>query len=137
MDNGRNNRTSAGEQLERERYRRLGIWREAVGFAGAIYRKTKTFPASERWGLSSQLQRAAVSVASNIAEGSQRTAADFRKFLQYSLGSLAECDTQLTIAEQAGYGEYDESLRGKIAMLMIGIRNFARSVEERAEGERA
>ena len=131
------NQTTLGAQLERERYRRLGIWREAVGFAGAVYRKTKSFPASERWGLSSQLQRAAVSVASNIAEGSQRPAADFRKFLQYSLGSLAECDTQLTIAEEAGYGAYDEELRVKIAMLMIGIRNFSRSVAERAEGGRA
>jgi four helix bundle protein len=82
-----------------ERFRDLAVWVEAVGLARAIYRHTSAFPADERFGITSQLRRAAVSVPSNIAEGSvRRSRNDFRRYLEIALGSLAEIETQLEIA---------------------------------------
>ena len=107
--------------MEHERHRGLKIWKDAVTFASDIYRLTKTFPSEERFGLTSQLRRAAVSVASNIAEGSKRLEADNKNFLRYALGSLAEYDTELVIAETLGYGEYTKKLKSTIKALTIGI----------------
>ena len=85
-------------------YRDLIVWQEGIALAKEIYRVTRTFPASERSGLTSQLQRAAVSVPSNIAEGqSRRNSGEFRQFLFQALGSLAEVDTQLVLAHELGY----------------------------------
>ncbi len=85
-------------------FRDLKVWQRAINLATEIYSITKSFPETEKFGLTSQLQRAAVSVSSNIAEGSGRqTKADFRSFLSYSLGSLYEIESQLTIANNLGY----------------------------------
>jgi four helix bundle protein len=85
-------------------YRDLLIWQKGIELAKEIYRITNRFPPGERFGLMSQLQRAAVSVPSNIAEGqSRRNSREFRQFLYQALGSLAELDTQLVVAKQLGY----------------------------------
>lgn len=85
-------------------FRDLEIWHKAIQLTKSIYLLTGGFPAKERFGLSSQLQRAAVSVASNIAEGaSRRSQVDFARFLQMSLGSAFEVETQLHIAREIGY----------------------------------
>ena len=89
---------------------------------------TLTFPTEERFGLTSQLRRAAVSVPSNIAEGSKRLVDDNKHFLRYALGSLAECDTQLIIAESLGYGEYSKQLKATIMSLTMGIRAYGKSL---------
>ena len=73
-------------------------------------------------------RRAGVSVASNIAEGSKRLPSDNKNFLRYALGSLAECDTQLIIAESLGYGTYTKSLKARIMSLMMGIRAYAKTL---------
>ncbi len=68
--------------------------------AASVYRTTPTFPVSERYGLVSQLQRSAVSIPSNIAEGHERDSTrEFLRFLSISQGSLAELETQLMLAE--------------------------------------
>ena len=85
-------------------FRKLEVWHRAVRLSQSIYLLTGSFPARERFGMSSQLQRAAVSVASNIAEGaSRRSQLDFARFLQMSLGSAFEVETQLLIAREIGY----------------------------------
>ena len=85
-------------------YRDLLVWQKALTLAVAIHQVTGSFPRSERFGLVSQLRRAAVSVPSNIAEGSaRRTTRDFAAFLHVARGSLAELDTQLLLALQVGY----------------------------------
>jgi four helix bundle protein len=116
------------ETMERERHRTLKIWRDAVDFAREVYGHTRGFPPDERFGLTAQLRRAAVSVPSNIAEGSKRLAAENRNFLRYALGSLAECDTQLLIAEQLGHGVYPKTLKARIMSLTMGIRAYGRSL---------
>ena len=114
--------------MDKERHRGLKIWKDAVAFAGAVYKCTATFPQEERYGLTSQLRRAGVSVASNIAEGSKRLPSDNKNFLRDALGSLAECDTQLIIAESLGYGTYTKSLKARIMSLTMGIRAYAKTL---------
>src|SRR5690348_7662243 len=85
-------------------YRDLVVWQKAVHFVTQIYRLTVSFPDNERYGLVSQLRRAAVSIPSNIAEGQGRlTEGEFRQFLGHARGSLLEVETQLFIAQELGF----------------------------------
>lgn len=77
-------------------FKNLNIWRLSIDLANDVYILTDVFPKSEEFGLKSQLRRCSVSVASNIAEGSSRISdKDFNRFLEISLGSLYELQTQL------------------------------------------
>jgi four helix bundle protein len=85
-------------------YRELRVWNAAVELTLEVYRITESFPASERFCLTSQLRRAAVSVASNIAEGHARsTRGEYRNFVSIARGSVIEIEVQLFLAEQLGY----------------------------------
>lgn len=80
-------------------YRELLAWQQARALAGEVYRTTESFPVRERFGLAAQMRRAAISVASNIAEGTGRgTDPELRRFLQIARGSLEELQAQITIA---------------------------------------
>ena len=85
-------------------YRDLVAWKRAVELVTHVYGLTKSFPDDERYGLAAQLRRAAVSVASNIAEGQGRfSRGEFKQFLGHTRGSLLEIETQMTIATNLGY----------------------------------
>src|SRR4029077_7680526 len=85
-------------------YRELVGWQKAMLLVTEIYRATKTFPIEERYGLTTQLRRAAVSVPRNIAEGQARISSrDFHRFLGIARGSLVEIETQVEIATSLGY----------------------------------
>jgi four helix bundle protein len=85
-------------------HRDLIVWQKALQLAVAIYHATAAFPRAEAFGLTAQLRKAAVSVPSNLAEGSaRRTSADFLSFLHIARGSQAEVDTQLRLALALGY----------------------------------
>lgn len=85
-------------------YRQLVAWQKAMEFVTEIYRATQTFPRDEIYGLTSQLRRAAISVPSNIAEGQARySRREFNRFLMVARGSLAEIETQITIATSLDY----------------------------------
>jgi four helix bundle protein len=85
-------------------YRNLRVWNKAMTLVLDVYRITEPFPEVERFGLTSQLRRAAVSVASNIAEGHARTTrGEYKNFLSIARGSVVEVEVQLTLAEQLGY----------------------------------
>lgn len=87
-------------------YRDLLVWQRSIQLSVAIYRFTGDFPNAELYGLTSQLRRAAVSVASNIAEGYGRaTKGEFRQFVGVARGSILEVQTQLEIAKQLGFGK--------------------------------
>jgi len=85
-------------------YRELIVWQKAMTFVTEIYRVTQDFPRSELYGLTSQLRRASVSVPSNIAEGQARfSQKEFHHFLSQARGSLAEIETQISIAKGLRY----------------------------------
>lgn len=91
-------------KIPAKNYRELIVWQDAIKIAKAVYKLTEKFPKHENYALADQLRRAAVSVPSNIAEGQARKApGDFRRFLHIALGSLAEMDTQLVLAQEFGY----------------------------------
>ena len=85
-------------------FKQLKIWEEGINLVKEVYRATKSFPEEEKFGLSSQMRRAAVSVPSNIAEGSRREhKKEFKQFLNITLGSLAELETQIILSNELGY----------------------------------
>ena len=82
-------------------YRDLEVWKKSIDLVELIYRASKNFPLEERFGLTSQVRRAAVSVPSNIAEGAARTGTgEYLQSLSVASGSLAEVETQLMIANR-------------------------------------
>ncbi|WP_225035065.1 four helix bundle protein [Winogradskyella sp. SM1960] len=96
----------------------LEVYKLSLNLVEDIYKLTKDFPASENFGLTSQLRRAAVSVPSNIAEGSSRgSTKDFIRFLNMSSGSLSEIETQLVIAERIGYITFNNKLQNNISTI--------------------
>ena len=91
-------------------YRDLIAWQKAMDLVTEVYRVTQRFPRDEVYGLVSQLRRAAVSVATNIAEGHARmSTGEFRQFLGHALGSLVEIETQISIAERLLYIDLQQS----------------------------
>ena len=108
-------------------FRKLDTWLDGVELADTIYTLTASFPKTEIYGLSSQMQRAAVSVPSNIAEGSGKGSdRDFARFVSISLGSLFELETQIEIAYRRGYISTENyyALRPKIESLQKRIYNL-------------
>ncbi|MGJ7902080.1 four helix bundle protein [Lysobacter sp. 1R34A] len=91
-------------------FRELEVWRLAMSLAKQVYQLTAGFPRDERYGLSSQLQRSAVSIPSNIAEGNARhSTRDYARFVSMALGSSAELQTQLILSGELTLG--DETTR--------------------------
>jgi four helix bundle protein len=85
-------------------YKELNIWQKGMHLTKSIYQLTASFPADEKFGLSAQMRRAAVSVPSNIAEGqARRGTREFLQFLSHASGSLAELETQLLLSADLGY----------------------------------
>jgi four helix bundle protein len=122
--------------MEVRYYRDLIVWRKGIELAKEIYRITRRFPNHERFGLTSQMQRAAVSVPSNIAEGqSRRSTGEFRQFLYQALGSLAEVDTQLILSHELGYLAAGDA--EKAEALVKEIRRMTYTLVNRLPGRRA
>lgn len=108
-------------------YKDLIVWQKAVDLTEAIYDLTKDFPATEQYGLTSQMRRSAVSVASNIAEGkTRRTQKDFHNFLGVAFASAAELETQIIISKRLGYGKNEkyiivDSVFGEVVRMLNSI----------------
>ncbi len=110
----------------------LSVWQRAMKLTVTIYSLTKTFPREEIYGITSQLRRASVSIASNIAEGRGRgTDGEFRQFLNIAQGSTYEVQTQLLVAKQLKMG--DDALLRKAEALCVETSKmlgaFIRSLE--------
>jgi len=98
-------------------YRTLVAWQRAMTLAVEVYTISKTFPSDERFGLTQQIRRCAVSISSNIAEGRGRGSdRDYRHFLHQARGSLYEIDTHVALAEQLGYCSVDDASRIQTAI---------------------
>ena len=93
------------------KYKNLKVWQKSVSLATNIYELTKAFPQEERFGITSQIRRAVVSISSNIAEGAGRASRkEFAQFLSIAYGSCYELDTQLLISNNIGFLS-DEELK--------------------------
>jgi four helix bundle protein len=108
-------------------FRQLGVWQKVYEMTLEIYRLTKKFPKAEMYGLTSQLQRASVSVPANIAEGYERNhRKEYLQFLYISRGSLGEMETLLMLAKDLGYITDDnyrvvDTKRSETARILQGL----------------
>jgi four helix bundle protein len=115
-----------------ESFKDLVVWQRAIQLTVAVYKLTSSFPPSEQFGLTNQLRRAAVSVASNIAEGYGRsTTGEYLQFLGHARGSNCEVQTQLVISKALGFGieeslQQADSLSGEISRILVAIMNKLR-----------
>ncbi len=112
-------------------YKDMHVWQNGLEITDAVYLVTEKFPSTERFGLSQQMQRAAVSIPSNIAEGFCRQhTKEYKQFCHIALGSCAELETQLLIAKRRNYVEekdyfkLDALLNAEARMLMKLIRSL-------------
>ena len=106
-------------------HEKLEAWKFSMELVKAVYQMTATFPAEERYGLSQQMRRAAVSIPSNIAEGAGRNSTkEFLNFIGISRGSLAELETQLQLAVMLGFAAPHHpvfELVGSTGKLLTGL----------------
>lgn len=116
-------------------YRELNVWQRSLDLADHIYSLTEHYPKTELYGLAQQIRRCAVSVPSNIAEGSARnSSADFIRFLHISKGSLAELNTQLLLSGRRNYisqADY-EKIEKEIAEIDNMLFGLIRSIKTKA-----
>ena len=111
-------------------YRELRVWKKAVELAVRVYGLTGGFPKQEIYGLSAQMRRAGVSIASNIAEGAARgTRRDFRQFVKQAEGSNCELQTQLLISRELGFGDEEacetvETLSNEVGRMLTALSAY-------------
>ena len=104
-------------------HRDLDVWKKSIDLVTLIYKFTANYPKDEMYGLTSQIRRCAVSIPSNIAEGSARTTKkDFSHFLAIALGSVAELETQLIISKNLNY--LPDSVLNELMSELISIRRM-------------
>lgn len=109
-------------------YKDLTVWQRAIDLAAEAYRCTRTFPIDERYGITQQIRRAAVSISSNIAEGQGRYhRSEYLHHLSYARGSLQELQSLLTVAERLGYvfgtaPETVNDLCDQVGRMLAGLR---------------
>ena len=111
-------------------FRDLIAWQKAMLLAKEVYALTTTLPDNERFGLTAQMRRAAVSVPSNLSEGAARNGSrEYINFLGISLGSLAELETQAIIASRLEYADTVGLLNSinEVRALLVGLRNHLQS----------
>ena len=108
-------------------FKELIVWQRAIELTIAIYKLTSQFPDAERFGLTNQMRRAAVSIASNIAEGYGKSSkGEYLLFLGHSHGSCAELETQLVIAKELNFGSRTEmsgaaSLNDEVGKMLVAL----------------
>lgn len=115
-------------------FRKYEVWQDGVNLSTEIYRLTEAFPKQETYALANQLQRAVVSIPSNIAEGSSRESElDFARFLEIALGSTYEVETQIQIAYQLSYitKEQLENFSQKLQSIEKRLTNFINMLRKR------
>ena len=122
--------------MNRESFKRphedLSVWQQAMSLVEQIYACSSTFPGDERFGLTAQLRRAAISVPSNIAEGAaRRSTPEYLRFLSIARGSLSELDTQLQIADRLGYGNIPLDVKTRIDDIFAMLTGLMNTLQKR------
>ena len=116
-------------------HEKLDVWKKAIDFVVEVYKATERFPKEEKFGLTSQVRRAAVSIPANIAEGAGRKSSkEFAHLLSNSQGSASEVDTELLIASRLGYFENSRYTELRAALDEIGrmLTGLYRQVQGRS-----
>ena len=117
-----------------QHYRKLRVWERSHRLVLEVYRTTQTFPSVERYGLTSQLRRAVLSVPTNIAEGAKRLSArDYAHFLNIAEGSLAEAEYLLQVSRDLGYIQPEDagSQLAEVAEVLRMLNGLRKSVLEK------
>ena len=115
-------------------YRDLDVWQRSMRLAKRVYQVTQKFPGDERFGLTNQLRRAAVSVPSNLAEGHARFgAAEFSRFTSITMGSVAEIETQILLSNDLSYitSEMTQEVLGELDAIGKMLRGLAKASQRR------
>ena len=112
-------------------HKNLDSWRKSISLVKKIYKVTEQMPDSEKYGLTTQMRRAAVSITSNIAEGAARDSdKEFIQFLYYSLGSIAELETHLKISQELGFLTIPDEIENDLQrsrQLILGLIRYLKS----------
>ena len=119
-------------------YRELRVWEEAMGLAEYVYSLSQAFPADERFGLTAQIRRAAVSIPSCIAEGNARSSTrDYLRFVSMAMGSLAEVETQIALAIRLGFVDQSEAVpaQGRSRIVATQLQALKRSLNVKIAGQ--
>lgn len=123
----------SGKDVKVRTHKDLDVWKKAMSFVTELYKITATFPKDERYGLTSQMRRAAVSIPSNISEGAARQSnKEFIQFLYIALGSNVEIETQLNIARNLNFindetfEKMDED-QNEISRMLMGLIKYRKS----------
>lgn len=112
-------------------YKDMEVWKESIELPIDIYTLTDNFPSDEKYSIVSQMRRSAVSVSSNIAEGcTRKSKKETIRFIDISIGSLAELDTQLIIAERLNYTNEDSNIKTRISKIFALLRGLRKQQEE-------
>ncbi len=110
-------------------FKQLRVWQETMALTRSVYQLVASLPKDERYGLSAQLRRAAVSIPSNIAEGQARGhRAEYRQFLYIALGSMAELETQLLLSEQLGLISSAQSVIGQLERARVMLLHLVKAL---------
>jgi len=121
-------------QQKTQNYKDLVVWQKGISLAKATYRLTTKFPAEEKFGLVSQMRRAAISIPSNIAEGQARhTTGEFIQFISHAEGSTAELETQLILSIELGFA--DANGTKPMFVLLDDIRRMLNGLRRKLSGE--
>jgi four helix bundle protein len=118
-----------------QNYKDLVVWQKGIALAKATYQLTTKFPSEEKFGLISQMRRAAVSIPSNIAEGQARhTTGEFIQFISHAEGSVAELETQLILSIELGFAKTENA---KAAFILLDeIRRMLNGLRRKLSGDK-
>jgi len=114
------------------RHQKLEVWKDAIDLVESIYRLTATFPVDERYGLSSQLRRAAVAIPSNLAEGAARSSQrEFLRYLDVARSAVVEIETQIVIARRLAMAPDDANLDSSLDRVFARLSALIRRIAEK------
>lgn len=115
-------------------YKELHVWQKAMELVEEVYKLTGDFPKEEMYGLTSQIRRSAVSIPSNIAEGSSRAGTkEFIQFLSIARGSAAELETQLILSSRLGYSADNETALSLLTSVRQMTNALIRALKEKSK----
>jgi four helix bundle protein len=122
-----------GESSKRP-HERLDVWRDSMELVEMIYKTSSAYPDSERFGLTSQIRRAAISIPSNIAEGAaRRSTPEYLRFLSIARGSLSELATQNQIANRLGYSAVSTQIDDRIDLVFARLTALMNALHKRGD----